>query len=200
MLFNTPAQAEVTNFGTLKRIVAPEGWELEDSAEPGLSARRLKLFHVPGAREINISVFQRGAPISENSANYLLVLLKSKPAMQAPQPLNLEEVLALTEVLGYSTVGDNQFTNDAKRGTRDYPVFAMELAETAMINGKTVLRVSGNFQDLQAISTMEYKGLYFTDGQSGRIVEEVFYQAPSRVPFLKHLPQFEECLKTIEWA
>ena len=199
MLSNTPAEVEVINFGQIGKIVAPQGWVLEDAQEDSLSAKKLKLFHVADAREINITVYFRGAPVSDTSASRLLALFKAKPALKAPEQLSLEEVKSLTQVFGYSTAGDNQFTNEAKRGSDEFPVFTMELAETVQINGKTVLRVTGTFQNRQAVPTMEYKGIFFTDNESGRNVEEVFYQAPSRGKYLRYLSAFDECLSTIEW-
>lgn len=192
---NQQTRPEINNFGSLKKIVGPANWKKIVDEPDGLATRRGELFHPAEDVDVNINVFYRGMPIDEKSANTLTQLL----AGGGSRALTPDEIKSLATVMGFSTVGDNQYTNPAEKGSRDYPVFHMQSAELTSLNGRTVLKARGNFQNEKAVPGTEYVGYFFASKQNAQIVEELFYQAPTKGKFLRFTADFENCLKTVEW-
>jgi hypothetical protein len=118
---------------------------------------------------------------------------------QAPRALTVDEIKALHMVMGFNHAGNNQYTNDAPKGTRDYHVFSMKSAEIATLNGRNVLKLSGAFQNDKGIPTMEYEGFLFPAKQNIADIEEVFFQAPTRGKMMRYQTAYEQTLRTIEW-
>jgi hypothetical protein len=197
MVANQPARQEITDFGQIKRIVGPPGWTASDQPQRGINSRTLKMFTPPDANDVSINLFFRGMPIAEKAAQDLAELLKHATA--SSQKLTPDQIKQMHAVFGLSTVGDNQYTNDAQKGSRNYPVFNMKSAELATLKGRPILRVRGNFQDENGNVTMEYNGIFIQPTTRPAEIEEVFYQAPDSAKFMKYAAAFDQTLFTIEW-
>ncbi|MGH7192610.1 MAG: hypothetical protein ACREJM_03645 [Candidatus Saccharimonadales bacterium] len=197
MVANQPARAEITDFGQIKKLVAPPGWLAAEQRQQGIGSSVLKLFHPPDADDVTLNVFYRGNPVAPEPAAYLSNLLKS--CSGTAQKLTPESIQALAPVFGISTAGDNQYTNTAAKGSRNYPVFNLKSAEIARLKERPVVRLSGNFQDENGNVTMEYRGIFIQSDMNSGDIEEVFYQAPNSARFLKYSAAADQALLSIEW-
>jgi hypothetical protein len=190
--------AEIKDFGPLKSINAPPGWVLAEESGRGMSATVSKTFAPPPPNESDaaITVFYRGQPVTDAAAQTFRKVLDTKPA---GRELTGDEIKTLADAMGYSNAGDNQFTNDAAKGTREYPVFHVATAVVSNLKGKTVLEVEGTFQDQNGMPTTEYRGFFIDSDGSGRVINEIFYQSRTKGKFMKYRPDFDKALKTLVW-
>lgn len=193
------AKAEISDYGEVKRLQSPPGWILKTQETGAMSPRACKLFHPPEMENITINVFFRGYPVSEEAIKALKELLERKQATNAPQDLSEDEIRDLSHVFGRNTVGDNQYTNDGQKGNYDYHVFHMLSAQTINLRGRTVIQVTGTFQDEHGTPTTEYSGYLFQSSVVPDNIEEIFFQAPTRELYDKHLKDFEESLTSLQW-
>ncbi len=199
MVTNQPTPPEITDFGSLKRVIGPPTWVKVEEQLGGIGARQSQLFHPPETADVYINAFYRGLPIDKNGADYFGKLLTSSVPAGTTFPLTPEQIRALHVVLGLNTVGDNQFTNNEPKGNRNYPVFHLASAELVPLNGRTVLRAVGNFQNENGLPGNEYAGILFPSKTQPDEIEEIFFQAPTRGKYLRYLNAFEQTLKTVEW-
>ncbi len=199
MVTNQPTHPEIRDFGSLKRIVGPPAWLKVEEESGGIGARQSHIFRTPEASDVCINAFYRGRPVDKETAVYFAKLLSSKVPEGTTSALRPEHIRALHAVLGLNTVGDNQFTNNAPKGTRNYPVFHVTSAELTRLNGRTVLRVLGNFQNEEGLAGNEYAGILYPSKTHPDEIEELFFQAPTRAKYLRYLNAFEQTLKTVEW-
>ncbi len=191
-------KGEMTDFGQIKEITLPEGW-VEAPAEKGLSTVTLRMFHPEGKNDISINLYYRGQPLDEDSARTFHNLLSARAGSHAPEKLSPLEIRSLDRAMGYTTVGDNQYTNSARRGDRNYPVFNLATAEVLPVNGRTTLKVTGTFQDQNGMPLNEYCGYFIDADGQGKNVDEIFYQAKTRGKYMLHVKDFENTLKSIQW-
>lgn len=199
MVTNQPAPAEIQDFGSVRKIVAPPGWKKIVDTETSIGTRAGELFHPPEDVEVNINVFYRGMPIDEQTAQTFARLLGNK--MESGQSRNLteDEIRSLAVVMGFSTIGDNQYTNSSAKGSRDYPAFNLTAASVVELNGRTVLKCRGNFQNEKGVPGTDYEGYFFPSKGSPSQIEELFFQAPTRGKFMRFAGEWEKCLKSLEW-
>jgi hypothetical protein len=157
------------------------------------------MFHPPQTPDVTINVFYRGNPIAAESSNALRRIQQDKPAANGPEKLSPDEIRELSQVFGRNTVGDNQYTNDAPKGSHDYAVFHINTAETFKLNGQTVLKVAGTFQDENAVPVTEYQGYLFESKDDPQQIEEIFFQAPNKDKYLQYVKLFEDSLSSLQW-
>jgi hypothetical protein len=199
MVTNQPAQAEITNFGSVKRIVGPPTWKKIVDTPTSIGTRAGELLHPPDDAEVNINVFYRGLPIDDKSANIFSLMLSAHIGAGASRNLTNDEIKSLGTVMGFSTIGDNQYTNSAAKGSRDYPVFNLTSAALVDLNGRTVLKCRGNFQNEKAVPGTDYEGFFFPARGNPTQIEQLYFQAPTRGKFLRFSADWEKALKTVEW-
>jgi hypothetical protein len=199
MVTNQPAPAEIHNFGSVRKIVAPPGWQKSMDSDSSIGTRTGQSFHPPDDVDVNINVFYRGMPVDDDSTAFFLKLLNTP--LQHGQSRNLtdDEIRSLATVMGFSTVGDNQYTNSSAKGSRDYPAFHLSGAAIVSINGRVVMKCRGNFQNEKAVPGTDYEGFFFPAKGTPSQIEELFYQAPTRGKFLRYAGEWEKSLKTLEW-
>jgi hypothetical protein len=199
MVTNQPAQAEITNFGSVKRIVGPPTWKKIVDAPSSIGTRVGELLHPAEDVEVQINVFYRGMPIDDKTANIFSLMLSAHAGHGGSRNLTPDEIKSLATVMGFSTVGDNQYTNTAAKGSRDYPVFHLTGAALVELNGRVVLKCRGNFQNDKAVPGTDYEGFFFQSRNNPTQIEELFFQAPTRGKFLRFAGDWEKALKTVEW-
>lgn len=199
MVTNQPTQAEITDFGSIKRLIAPPGWIKDDDEPSSLSSRQTKQFHPQEADDVFITAFWRGNPVDEESAEYFRRLLERPLNEGQSYSLSVDEIKGLSAIMGFSTVGDNQHTNDSPKGTNSFPVFNMKGATLEVLNGRTVMRVEGTFQTEGGMPTNEFEGYFFQNRLNKTEIEELFFQSATRGKFIKYESAFRKSLKTIEW-
>lgn len=198
MVTNQPAQAEISNFGSLKRIVGPPTWK-KIVERPNLGTRVGELLHPPEDVDVNINAFYRGLPIDDKTANIFSLMLSAHKGAGAARNLTADEIKSLATVMGFSTIGDNQYTNTAEKGSRDYPVFHLTGAALVDLNGRTVLKCRGNFQNNTGVPGTDYEGFFFSSRNNPAQIEELFFQAPTRGKYLRFAGDWEKALLTVEW-
>jgi hypothetical protein len=199
MVTNQSVQAEITNFGSVKKVVGPPGWTKTIDTPTSIGTRAGELFHPADDAGVNINVFYRGMPIDDKSANIFSLMLSAHSGSASSRDLTADEIKSLATVMGFSTVGDNQYTNSAPKGSRDYPVFNLTAATLLAVNGRTVLKARGNFQNDKAVPGTDYEGFYFPARGNPTQIEQLFFQAPTRGKFLRFYGDWEKALKTVEW-
>jgi len=192
-------QTQVENFGQIKNLPLPQGWVEADRAGGQLNTQVHREFHPQGANDVSISVFYRGAPIRENFGQDFLDVLNAHPARNGPERLSPDEIKKLSDVMDFNTVGNNQYTNDAAKGTREYHTFHLTAAETVNINGRTVLRVRGTFQDKDGLPQNEYHGIFIPADPKGTQIEEIYLSAKTKGKLLLHEKDFNAALKGLSW-
>lgn len=190
--------------GAIKGLEAPAGWQPGASEKNGLGPRSLETFHPPGEPDVTMSVFNRGMPVSDASAAAFREILARKPAHAGAQALTPDEIRSLREIMGQNNAGDNQYTN----GQPDLypPVFDLKNAQTARINGRTVLAVRGAFVDVndgkpagQHNPVKEFVGIFIAGDGSGKSIDEVMLEGPPGRLTPARMSEFEQSLKSIEW-
>lgn len=193
---NQTEKAEIVDFGSIKRMVAPRGWRyVKQESRGGIPDRKFESFKPEQDLDVEISAFYSGRPSDRKGADLLSRLLGG----EVPYTLTPEEIKTLTMALGFTTLGDNQYSNSSPKGDRNYPVFNLTKAEVVKLNGRTVLQVTGNFQNDQATPVSEHDGYLFQARNDATIVEQIFFGAPTRGKYMKYHPEFQQVLKSVEW-
>jgi hypothetical protein len=162
----------VAGHGQISQLVLPAGWIEGDPSESG--ARLLRPFNLPGNVDVEICLYYRGGPMSDNSAELFANLLK-EPA----HTLSQHEYDLIWEVLEHAS---------------DPRAFQMEKAETIDLNGKRVLAVLGFWP---ASGLKSYMLMLDADG-TGRFVQEIYYSAPADL-YATYLSMAQASLQSIEW-
>lgn len=199
MVADQQAKSEIKNFGEVQYLQSPPGWRVKQQDAGEMNPRACWYFYPIEVDAVTINVFFRGTPINQTSAAVLKKILHENTAAKSPVGLSVEEIVELSQVFGRNTVGDNQYTNEAAKGTYDYHVFHMASAQVASLQGRPVLKVRGTFQDEHGSPTSEYCGYLFPSLTDNSRVEEIFLQAPSKELFDRYFSAFEDSLHTLQW-
>lgn len=183
---------EYGNIGAISKVEIPQAWSdkhSSSSARIGLAWERR--FTSGGLERVEITFRYRGVPIDEASRKVFNFLL----AQGKLESLDREQILALHTVLGVATIGDNQYTNHSEPGSLEGPRFEVQSASVEQISGKNVLRVTGEF-----VNSLYYDGVFYPAGVGGRVVEELFLQAPTVVKELGQIKaDYQSVLDSISW-
>ena len=130
---NGAGAIEVAYFGPIKKIIAPPGWTKFDDSD----AIKIALELEPKTqREVRIGLLSWRRGISEQSWAYFKALIIANSNLNSsrllftdkglPDAKAIENVKALTRVLGINHAGDNQITNSRKPPDPQAPVFHLE--------------------------------------------------------------------------
>lgn len=179
---------KLQNIGVISDVTLPDDW-YERADKKGAGSGRT--FSPEATPEAEIVFFPRIVPLDEASRKVFLHLLNQGEIDE----LSSDQILALRTVMGVATAGDNQITNSGAPGTLDGPVFHLENARTVDINGKIVLRVTGNY----TTNGKSFNGIFFPAGAEGKIVEELFLQTTRNESIENYLTLFEKVLSTVGW-
>jgi hypothetical protein len=165
-----------TTLGQISKMTLPKGWD-EVVSEPftGIGNRAYREVRLHGDKDVALSFFYRGDSLrDENQARSFHSILHQEPHM-----LTQKEINSIPEVL------------QDKANTKDFGILS---ARTQNISGKNVLIVEGRYKALQQDSYH----MYIDTDDTGRHVQEVFYQAP-KDRFAAHLRVAKESLNSIRW-
>lgn len=166
---------EIENHGQIRSMSFPDGWQTKEveSFEATPTKSWMEVFAKADPRA-SICFYYRGAPESYSVGMSFKSILEQPPHTLLPRELKV-----LSTVL---------------RGKDDPKAFSIITARTADYNDKRVLIIEG-----RVISSQEdiYALIVDADG-SGRVIQEVYYQAPKEV-YLKFLRDARSALKSIKW-
>lgn len=205
---NGAGAIEVADFGPIKKIIAPPGWTKSDHSD----AIKIALELEPKTqREVRIGLLSWRRGISEQSWAYFKALIIANSNLNSsrllftdkglPDAKAIENVKALTRVLGINHAGDNQITNSRKPPDPQAPVFHLERLELQSLNGKTVLFARGYFINIHGKPTTFSSGV-FARHQRDKVNEvyQVYLQAPDKASLQRNRQIFENTLKSIQWT
>jgi hypothetical protein len=196
---------EINSYRYIKRLILPAGWLEEPCEEGTIGFRSLRIFHPPDSPDVRMEFLYRGLPVDETVTKAFRKLLDTTPHLVfdrsnlvKPTETDLALFKQLRDLLG--NAGNNQLVNTRT----DYlgPSFIAERIDTLAWNGKNVLAVRGWFRDAESdVRVYDFCGL-FIDGNPPDPecqVEEIFLEASSQELYLRHLPSFQQSLKSLEW-
>lgn len=198
----------VEEIGSIKYIELPDSFARGEVQMGGMGQNWRRIFQPrdkKDADDASIVAFYRGAPASAEDAAPFRHLLKQPPSLlfstismgNGAQQHNFELIRELESILGQC--GNNQIAN-IETGVQG-PRFCLEKLETILVSGKNVLALSGFFHDMDLHPQAFLRGLFF-DAQpesTDCIVEELIFEAQTRILYDKYSPAFEKSLSTICW-
>ncbi|MBX9668225.1 MAG: hypothetical protein K2X93_11425 [Candidatus Obscuribacterales bacterium] len=176
------ANSQIPDMAPIESVTVPKNWQKEFNEGVFGDLAKSVTFTPPDAKDTNLTVYDRGYPIPTKEADSLKALL-GKPAHK----LTADEMAELGPgILG--TVGDAS-------------AFNMTGASTTTINGKSVLKVEGDWKT----SGKKFVGYYIPEGSPGgkmpsdnRAIKEMYFEG--REPqFSQHLPQATKAIEGVTW-
>ncbi len=154
-------------------LTAPGGWQEFVSRQPG-TIETLKKFHLPRNSDVQLCLFDRGHPVSDNSATAF-----SDALAAPPHELSEEELRGLQEIIG----------NLALEGE-----FETLAARTCDLSESRVLEVRGIWPKLDISSRH-----IFVSAGDGSTVIEIYFAAPTEeYDSIQEL--IDSCLQSLQWT
>ena len=172
----------------------PTSWSREDSYCRG---PRIK-FTQSHASQTSIVILQENKGISGESKKFYLDLLERKGNSKLPRQLNAKEIKNLREILGSSTVGDNQFSRQSIAAMSHTPAFDLASAQLIELNNMLVLEVKGAFVNNQS-APLNYTRAIMLVCNDNRVLK-IFLQTPSQDEFISGTRIFSELISSINWT
>jgi len=191
---NTMVDQQATNF-IGAAITLPETWK---SSSGDRGTMKMTIFSSP-KDSADLVLFDRGAPLSDLSAKAFNKLLSENANLTKPKELLPTEIKNLANVMGGTTIGDNQYTNTVKPPDPRSPVFHILSAHLMPLNGRTVLEVQGNFVSETGAKGKEFNGIFIPGGKDGERVKEFFLQADNLTDATIHQKEYKQSLQSIKW-
>ncbi len=163
----------IQDLGKIKRITIPDGWKVESNSD---DSGDLITYRHPDEKDVKISCFFRGKPLSQLTSESLLRILAS-PA----HSLNLDEHLSIETVL---------------RDAAETEYFDLKTFRSYEISGQMVLLSEGfwKLSDLDSLAAF-----ICSVEEEGIRVDEIYFVAPKE-KFDKYLPVFQDTLNSIQWT
>ncbi|MBX9696131.1 MAG: hypothetical protein K2Z81_27330 [Cyanobacteria bacterium] len=153
-------------------LAVPLGWQ-EFTVRQPRSIETLRKFHQPRKSDVQLCLYERGHPVTLDSATAFSGVLASTRALQE------EDLRILQEILG----------NLALEGE-----FQTTEARTVELSGRRVLEVQGCWPKLDIRSCH-----YFIDTEGdGSTVLEVYFAAPTN-EYESIQVVLDTCLNSVEW-
>ena len=190
-----PQSSDVTNV-IGHAVTMPANWTRNDYQD---GSRRLTISFKSPDNTTEMTLFNRGVPLSAAGSQAYNDALQKAESGKLPQVLQPSTIKTLAEVMGRSTVGDNQYVNAIKPPDPQAPAFHMLSAQFVSINGKTVLEVQGNFVTDSGAKGKEYKGIFVPGGTNGNTVQEMFVQSDNLANFTNHQRDYKNTINSIRW-
>lgn len=166
------APRETCCIGQIKEIEIPNGWFKLPAADNGFDD--LVAYSPALTDKSKLAFYYRGKPLSQDSGTaFEAVLQRNKGVLL---PMDLDNVRWVLDELG------------------DPEKFQISSAETMDLNGRVILLVQGRWlrDDFYSYD------LFINAGDSGTIVQQVFFIAP-KDQYFQHLSQVKDALKTVQW-
>jgi len=174
VVFN--ANPEVRDRGQIAEMALPQGWveapPVQFSGGVGMKSRRV--IHPPEAPRVRLCFFYRGLPMNQAASRQFFNVLQMPAHNLSESEFNSLGVLL--------------------RDRDDPAEFTLFTARTEDWNGRRVLVVEGRYHDLQE----DCLGIFIDAAGDGRLVQEVFYQAPKDL-YKEYGRAAEDALRSIRW-
>lgn len=155
-------------------------------------------FRPRGSRSA-ITSLERNETLSDKAAGDFRQLLNENVGNPNPKTLTPDQIKSLSEVLGRSLLGDNQYTNKVNYPSNAAPLFHINDAKILQVQGKPVLAIEGSSMDSSGRPTELYRGILMPGGKDGKHINELFFSAPDQKEFAAHKSSFSKAMKTIKW-
>lgn len=167
---------EILNDGQIERFNLPSGWIEVEVKHPPHALWSMRDFRPHANSDVRLSIFHRGARISEASARSFQSIL-SKPV----HSLSYDEFWSLQQVLRDAALPDQ---------------FELLLSETIEINGVRVLSIHGSWPKLN----LDSFGIFIDEDELGLAtqVQEICFFAP-RDAYNAHWHEVQDALASIKW-
>ncbi|MBC7997241.1 MAG: hypothetical protein IAF58_04830 [Leptolyngbya sp.] len=200
-------------------MTVPSSWQLDsDNSNSGGGYRHT--FNYPN-QDVELAVSGRNAPLSDKDGKSFHKLLTDNPDLRnskvlydkswdtdpkfkddpARQQALKEMMKNLTNVLGPSHMGDNQFVNRAGPTDKYAPAFHVDRLELKNVNGKTVLAAEGYFvNNKTGKPSSHFSGIFAekrTEG--GSIVNQISLQSGDKFAHEANRLTYEKTLKSVTW-
>lgn len=203
-----PSGIEVADFGPIKKITGPSGWAKSDDST---AVRIFVAFTPKGQKEVRIGLLSWVPSIEQQSWDDFNKLLAANPNLTTSRLLfadkgfsgakAIENVKALTRVLGINHVGNNQITNSRKPPDPSAPVFRLERLELQSLNRMTVLFAEGYFIDIHGKPNGFSSGIYVPYKRNrSNAVYQIYLEAPDKENFQRNIQAFQATLRSIQWT
>jgi hypothetical protein len=179
-----------------KSISLPSHW---NRSENPMGGRRMMTNFSSPTDDAKLSLYDRGINVREQSAAYFNQLLADNKSISAPKVLLPQQIRNLTDVMGVSNAGDNQFTNGYAYPNPKSPAFHLSSAQLIPLNGRVALEVQGNYVTQSGKPGMQYQGIFVPSGANGASIKEFFLQTQTAESFAKHQKEYRTALKSIKW-
>lgn len=164
---------ESLSFGQVKQISLPAGWLKVPLTTDGLSS--LEVYSPADSEKSQLAFYYRGTPLSQDVGEAFQAVLDENKGMLLARDLdNIRYIL-------------NERADPEK--------FQISSVETTSLNGRVLLVVQGRWLSKD---TYSYE-LFIDAGQSGAIVQQIFFLAPKEQYHL-HISEVKESLKSIQWV
>lgn len=187
---------EEVNVAGIKSIDVPNSWS--QSTEGYLGGRGLISTFSPGGNsDMVLSVLDKGTRLNQAQQSNLDSVLSLADPAGRPRVLLPAQIRSVTDALGKTTVGDNQYVNTAKPPDPAAPVFRISSAQVITVDGKPVIEVEGQFMDENGQRLKDYIGIY-GKGDDGKI-NQMFLQTSSKDEYLKGRKIYKDALQTLDW-
>lgn len=170
-------QLIIRNVGAISELRLPAHWKELGAASPSEGEFELppsSRDFSPGDPSLTLSLFYRGSPVSENSAEALKAVFA-----QPDHELDKTEWDSIHQVL--SRMADEE-------------AFQKRKCFTLNIKGRRVLVVDGEWNRSQN----QFYGLMLGIDGSGRVIQEVFLEGPEN-SFRNYLDEVNSAIRSIDW-
>jgi hypothetical protein len=165
----------VEDHGQVEKITLPAKWREEEvNPRSSMDIVTLRKFCPPESSDVQLCFYYRGMPMGEPASEKFQSVLSG----QARQ-LEIEDIRTAEGALG-------SLSNPEE--------FVIASARTEELNGKRVMRLEGNWRQIQ-YDTIHI--LLDADG-TGAEVQEIYYAAPSTL-FNRYVQEIEKSLNSIVW-
>lgn len=184
------------NVSGIKSVDVPNSWT--QTTDSYLGGRGLVSTFSPGGNsDMVLSVLDKGTRLNADQSKNLDSVLSLADSNGRPKVLLPSQIRSVTDALGKTTVGDNQYVNTAKPPDPAAPVFKIMAAQVITVDGRPVIEVEGQFLDENGQRLKDYIGIY-GKGEDGKI-NQMFMQTSSKDEYLKGRKIYKDALQSLDW-
>ena len=181
--------------GSIASVTVPVGWQSEESSY--LKEGQVIRYHANDGTGLTFGIMETGRPVSTTAQADFERMLAANKDIRQPKPLTPDEISKLSEVLGRTTLGDNQHSNRHRTPDPQAPAFNMQSAQWVNVNARTVLEVKGAFVDYNGVPTNHYRGIFVPSTDKG--ITQAFIETQSHDTFDKSNATYRQIIDSIRW-
>ena len=113
-----------------------------------------------------------------------------------------DEIRSLQQVMGTTTVGDNQFTNDRRPPSLHCPAFRLSIAHLITLGGCVVLEVEGQVVDCLGQPINWYRSIFLNGSSDPKRITEIFleYRDPKAVTRVQAEDHYRNAIQSMQWT